>query len=89
MGAHMSAKSYQNPTPPGAHLFSPEKQSFTTAEAAQYIGRHVNTIRTHVYNGNIKPKSYGGVLDNRYWYFDRDDLDHLYAYHCYQDMDKR
>lgn len=79
----------QRPTPPGRHLFSAEKNEFTTEEAALYIGRSVSTVRGHVRKGNLKAHARGGVLDNRYWYFLREDLDYLFEFHTYRGPDKK
>lgn len=78
-----------NPVAPGASKYPSDKQQFSTEEAADYIGRSISSMRNHVYKGNIKPSgTYGGMLNNRYWLFDRKDLDDLYYYHCYKGLDQ-
>lgn len=79
----------QRPTPPGRHLFSADKDEFTTEEAALYIGRSKSTVRGHVRAGNIKAHARGGLLDNRYWYFLREDLDRLYEFHSYRGAERK
>jgi hypothetical protein len=76
-------------TPPGADEFPKDKAEFTTEEAAKYIGRSVATIRNHIKAGNIRPSgTYGGLLNNRYFLFDRESLDELYIKHCYHGKDE-